>query len=44
MLFDAQNAGNRISELLDFTFFWGGMTPDPPPWGGEGGQGALLPL
>ena len=24
MLFDAQNAGNRISELLDFKIFWGG--------------------
>ena len=24
-LFDAQNAGNRISELLDFKFFWGSM-------------------
>ena len=23
-LFDAQNTGNRISELLDFKFFWGG--------------------
>ena len=23
-LFDAENAGNRISELLDFKFFWGG--------------------
>ena len=22
-VFDAQNAGNRISELLDFNFFWG---------------------
>ena len=22
-LFDAQNAGNSISELLDFKFFWG---------------------
>ena len=31
MLFDAQNAGNSISELLDFKFFWdGGMPPDPP--------------
>jgi len=30
-LFDAQNAGNRISELLDFKFSWGGgMPPDPP--------------
>ena len=28
MLFDAQKAGNRISELLDFKFFWGG-------WGGH---------
>ena len=29
-LFDAQNAGNRISELLDFKFSWGAMPPDPP--------------
>ena len=29
-LFDAQNAGNRISELLDFKFFWGSMPPEPP--------------
>ena len=30
-LFDAQNAGNRISKLLDFKFFWeGGMPPEPP--------------
>ena len=28
--FDAQNAGNYISELLDFKFFWGSMPPDPP--------------
>ena len=29
-LFDAQNAGNCISELLDFKFFWGGgHTPRP---------------
>ena len=33
MLFDAQNTGNSISELLDFKFFWdGGMPPDPPQW------------
>ena len=25
--FDAQNAGNRISELLDFKFFWRGGMP-----------------
>ena len=25
--FDAQNAGNRISELLDFKFFWGSRRP-----------------
>ena len=30
MLFDAQNAGNRISKLLDFKFLWGSMPPDPP--------------
>ena len=24
MLSDAQNAGNRISELVDFKFYWGG--------------------
>ena len=29
-LFGAQNAGNRISKLLDFKFFLGGMPPDPP--------------
>ena len=29
MLFDAQNARNRISELLDFKVFWGSMHPDP---------------
>ena len=27
--FDAQNAGNSVSELPDFKFFWGGMPPDP---------------
>ena len=27
-VFDAQNAGNCISELLDFKFFLGGMPPD----------------
>jgi hypothetical protein len=26
----AQNAGNRISEVLDFKIFRGGMPPDPP--------------
>ena len=33
MLSDAQNAGNRISELVDFKFYWGGgggIPPDPP--------------
>ena len=34
MLFDTQNAGNRISKFLDkiSNFFWGGegMPPDPP--------------
>ena len=29
-LFDAQNAGNRISELLDFKFFLGGHATRPP--------------
>ena len=28
-LFDAQNAGNRISELVDFKFFWGSMPQTP---------------
>ena len=37
MLFDAQNAGNRISKLLDFKFFWGA---DPP----LGGGGLTTPL
>ena len=39
MLFDAQNAGNRISELLDFKVFWGSMPPDPPR-----GKGACGPF
>ena len=29
-LFDAQNTGNCISELLDFKFFWGGGPPPDP--------------
>ena len=29
-LFDAQNAGNCISKLLDFKFFWGSMPQSPP--------------
>ena len=29
VLFDAQNAENRISELLNFKFLWGSMPPDP---------------
>jgi len=29
-LCDAQNAGNRISELLDFNFFLRGHAPRPP--------------
>ena len=32
-VFNAQNAGNRISELLDFKFFWGvggGACPQTP--------------
>jgi len=50
MLFDAQNAGNRISELLDFNFFRGGgaMPPDPPrgngPCGPFSGYNHLLHL
>ena len=28
-LFDAQNAGNHTSELLDFKFFWGGTSQTP---------------
>ena len=27
ILFDAQNAGNCISELLNFKSFWGSMPP-----------------
>ena len=38
MLFDAQNAGNRISELLDFKFS-GGHAPDPPE-----GRGPYYPF
>ena len=30
MLFNAQNAGNCISELLDFKFFLGEACPRPP--------------
>ena len=29
-VFNAQNAGNRISELLDFKFFLGACTTEPP--------------
>ena len=29
VLSDAQNAGNRISGLLNFNFFWGSMPPNP---------------
>ena len=29
-LYYAQNAGNCISELLDFKFFWGGGPPPDP--------------
>ena len=47
-LFDAQNAGNRISKLLDFKLFWGSMTPDPPrgkgPYGPFSGHSRLLNL
>ena len=28
--FDAQNAGNSVSELPDFKFFGGGIPSDPP--------------
>ena len=28
-LFDTPNAGNRISELLDFKFFWGACSQTP---------------
>ena len=45
-LFDAQNAGNRISKLLDFKFFWGSKPPDPPtgkaPYGPFCGHSRLL--
>ena len=47
-LFDAQNAGNRISELLDFKFFWGSMPPNPTtekgPYGPLSGHSRLLNL
>ena len=39
MLFDAQNAGNRISELLDFKFFWGTCPQNP-----LGERGLAAPL
>lgn len=40
ILFDAQNNGNCISELLDFTFFWGeGECPQTPPPQGKGAYG-----
>ena len=29
--FDAQNAGNSVSELPDFKFFWGGADAPRPP-------------
>jgi hypothetical protein len=29
-----QNAGNRISEVLDFKISWGRITPDPLKVGG----------
>ena len=47
MLFDAQNAGNRNSELLDFKFIWGSMLPDSlgkGPCGPFNGQSRLLHL
>ena len=47
-LLDAQNAGNRISELLDFKFFWGSMPADAPrgkgPYGPFSGHSRLLNL
>ena len=47
-LFDAQNAGNRISELLDFKFFWGSMPADAPrgkgPYGPFSDHSRLLNL
>ena len=47
-LFDAQNAGNRISELVDFKFFWGSMPPDTPrgkgPYGPFSGHSHPLHL
>ena len=39
MCFDAQNAGNRISEFLDFKFFWGAC---PQTHLGERGLSAPL--
>ena len=41
MLFVAQNAGNHISELLDFKFFAGGMPQTPL---GESSHSRLLHL
>ena len=38
MLFDAQNAGNHISKLLDVKFFWGACPQTPQ------GKEALRPL
>jgi len=47
-LFNAQNAGNSISELLDFIFFWWGMPPHPPgekgPYSPFSGHSCLLHL
>ena len=37
-LFDAQNAGNWISEVLNFKLFGGNMPPDPPC-----GKGPYIP-
>ena len=34
LLSHARNAGNRISELLNFKIFWGSMPPDPHRKGG----------
>ena len=47
-LFDAQNTGNHICELLDFTFFWRHSARPPPrskgPYGPFSGHSCLLCL
>ena len=35
-LFDVQSAGNRITEPLDFRFFWGGRACSPAPLSEKG--------